>query len=261
MADKNVTIIIKKKKGGGHGGHHGGAWKVAYADFVTAMMAFFMVMWLMGSDEETKAAISHYFNHPNTPFKAGADLKSDAINPLGERPGQGDTLLKGSEGTVPDDLVPNPVRSESEVERLKQMGELVNEVMDQQLLDIDVGIDYLRFSVAESLLFVPGTSKLKKEAQDYLVKIGRVLKSFPGTATVTSYTDEKTLDGHQVSSLYEASIVKAVAVQTYLVEHSSMSEDRLQPVGAGKDRKYTSEPTADGVHKNRRIEFILKNPK
>ena len=50
MADAPV-IVIKKKKGGGHGGHHGGAWKVAYADFVTAMMCFFMVMWLLGADE------------------------------------------------------------------------------------------------------------------------------------------------------------------------------------------------------------------
>src|SRR5450631_4118203 len=99
MADKKgVTIIIKKKKGGGHGGHHGGAWKVAYADFVTAMMAFFLVMWLMAVDEDTKAAISHYFNHPNTPYKAGRDPSSDAVHPLGEKNGQGDTILEGAEG-------------------------------------------------------------------------------------------------------------------------------------------------------------------
>ncbi|MBS1706669.1 MAG: OmpA family protein [Armatimonadetes bacterium] len=59
----NQPIIIKKKKGHGHG-HHGGAWKVAYADFVTAMMAFFMVMWIMGLAPETKAQIQGYFNDP-----------------------------------------------------------------------------------------------------------------------------------------------------------------------------------------------------
>jgi chemotaxis protein MotB len=56
-------VIIKKKKGHGHG-HHGGSWKVAYADFVTAMMAFFMVMWILGMDDKTKQAIEGYFSNP-----------------------------------------------------------------------------------------------------------------------------------------------------------------------------------------------------
>jgi chemotaxis protein MotB len=62
-------IIIIKRKKGGHGGHHGGAWKVAYADFVTAMMALFIVLWLMSADEEVKKAISFYFNNPSGPGK------------------------------------------------------------------------------------------------------------------------------------------------------------------------------------------------
>ncbi len=63
MAD--APIIIVKRKKGGHGGHHGGSWKVAYADFVTAMMAFFMVMWIVGLDQPTKNMVSDYFNDPN----------------------------------------------------------------------------------------------------------------------------------------------------------------------------------------------------
>lgn len=58
------AVIIKKKKGHGEHGHHGGSWKVAYADFVTAMMAFFMVMWIMGLSDETRAQIQGYFNDP-----------------------------------------------------------------------------------------------------------------------------------------------------------------------------------------------------
>src|SRR5437762_5122055 len=61
---KNQPIIIIKKAGHGKHGHHGGAWKVAYADFVTAMMAFFMVMWLMGASPKVKEAISSYFKDP-----------------------------------------------------------------------------------------------------------------------------------------------------------------------------------------------------
>src|SRR3954464_6346631 len=97
-------IVIKKKKRRGHAAAHGGAWKVAYADFVTAMMCFFLVMWLMGADEETKAAIEHYFNHPSTPWKQGADPDSKTTHPMGERAGQGESILNGQEGTVPDDL-------------------------------------------------------------------------------------------------------------------------------------------------------------
>ncbi len=64
MAKDGKKIIIVKKKSGGHGGHHGGAWKVAYADFVTAMMAFFMVLWIVGLDDQTKKAVEGYFANP-----------------------------------------------------------------------------------------------------------------------------------------------------------------------------------------------------
>ena len=63
MTAKSQPIIVIKKKGG-HGGHHGGAWKVAYADFVTAMMSLFIVLWLMGSSEKVKRAVAGYFNDP-----------------------------------------------------------------------------------------------------------------------------------------------------------------------------------------------------
>jgi chemotaxis protein MotB len=63
MAAKSQPIIVIRKKGG-HSGHHGGAWKVAYADFVTAMMSLFIVLWLMGSSEKVKRAVAGYFNDP-----------------------------------------------------------------------------------------------------------------------------------------------------------------------------------------------------
>ncbi len=70
-------IIIKKKIV--HGGHHGGAWKVAYADFVTAMMALFIVLWLMGSSEPVKKAVAGYFRDPSgTALKTGADRAARA---------------------------------------------------------------------------------------------------------------------------------------------------------------------------------------
>lgn len=88
MADDKPIIVVKKK--GGHGGHHGGAWKIAYADFVTAMMCFFMVMWLVNSASQTvKESISSYFRKPGifnegsgTPLLlGGAGILSDAFIP------------------------------------------------------------------------------------------------------------------------------------------------------------------------------------
>src|SRR5438094_9965294 len=66
---KPKPIVIIRKRGGGHGGHHGGAWKVAYADFVTAMMALFIVLWLMGADKEVQEAVAAFFNNPSGPGK------------------------------------------------------------------------------------------------------------------------------------------------------------------------------------------------
>ena len=70
--NEQPIIIVKKK--GGHGGHHGGAWKVAYADFVTAMMALFIVLWILGQSDAVKEAVAHYFNDP-----AGFSSKSSGV--------------------------------------------------------------------------------------------------------------------------------------------------------------------------------------
>lgn len=96
MADEKPIIVIKKK--GGHGGHHGGAWKVAYADFVTAMMAFFMVMWLVNTaDVVTKQNIASYFRRPGV-FESGS----------------GAPTLTGGAGILPDAYV--PVKPEEKLE-------------------------------------------------------------------------------------------------------------------------------------------------
>src|SRR5579862_1840748 len=82
-SSKDVApVIIIRKKSGGHGGHHGGAWKVAYADFVTAMMALFIVLWLMSSDKEVQEAISAYFNNPTGPGKMTGTAAAGVGNAL-----------------------------------------------------------------------------------------------------------------------------------------------------------------------------------
>src|SRR6202051_4298812 len=79
MSTKSQPIIVIKKNGG-HGGHHGGAWKVAYADFVTAMMSLFIVLWLMGSSDKVKKAVAGYFNDP----KGTASMLGTTMTGTGE---------------------------------------------------------------------------------------------------------------------------------------------------------------------------------
>src|SRR4051812_18372919 len=74
MSTPAQNVIIIKKKVHGHGGHHGGAWKVAYADFVTAMMAFFLVMWLVGQSPQVKASVGSYFRDPGAFSEGGRGI-------------------------------------------------------------------------------------------------------------------------------------------------------------------------------------------
>ena len=92
---KDQPVIIIKKSSNGHGGHHGGAWKVAYADFVTAMMAFFLVMWLVSQKPAVKAAVGGYFRDPGA-FSTHA----------------GDGILEGSKEGVDPSGTPTPVPPE-----------------------------------------------------------------------------------------------------------------------------------------------------
>ena len=106
MADKDQPIIIKKVVKGGHG-HHGGAWKVAYADFVTAMMALFIVLWILGQDDSVKANIAHYFN-----------------DPIGFAEGKGPSVIDGSGNKIiAPKILTDIERKEVERQRLEQMGE------------------------------------------------------------------------------------------------------------------------------------------
>jgi chemotaxis protein MotB len=256
-APTGSVIIIKKKKGGGHGGHHGGAWKVAYADFVTAMMAFFLVMWLMGVDEETKAAISHYFNHPNTPYAQGGDPASQAVVPLGEKTGQGNDLLPGAEGAIPDDLIQEPMRPIDPMERAlksnEELSDTLKQVMESQAYGVEVSVDHLSFSLPEELLFVPGTTQLKPGAKKYLDRLGPIFRDYKGYVNIAGHTDGVGVDG----KTYESSLTQAVNVMHYFINGKFGDADKFYPSGEGDRRPLFSDTNPEGQARNRRIEFTL----
>jgi chemotaxis protein MotB len=246
--DKGVTIVIKKIQGG-TAGAHGGAWKVAYADFVTAMMAFFLVMWLLGADEETKQAIAHYFNHPNTPYHDGKDPKSETTNPLGEKFGQGDSIMKGAQGAVPEELVEKPMRE-------------IKDQVEQKLgdtafgIELNADIDELKFSILGDDLFEEGSTDIKKEAYERLNKLAEIFKKVQGNILIEGHLDKKPpIAGDDP---YVFSTQRAVAVMNYFVKTHKMDEDRFCPRGVASRRAWSANrDPASNDPRNRRVEFTV----
>lgn len=255
---KEAPIIIKKKKGGGGHGHHGGAWKVAYADFVTAMMCFFLVMWLMGSDDETKAAVAHYFNHPNTPWKQGRDPQSEVVNPLGEKQGHGDTLIPGANGHWPHDLIERP-RSENDImKEMRTLSRLIEDLLEGKVQGLDPTPNGLRFSLTDKILFHPGTDEFIAESLPELDTLGQLLKNFSGYVSIEGHTDDTPVKaGARFRSNWELSFARATAIMNYFIVKHGHKEDKFIPIGAGSRRPAVASSSPEARAKNRRVEFKL----
>ena len=240
MAEKNMQpIIIKRKKGHGHGAH-GGAWKVAYADFVTAMMAFFLVMWLLGSDDETKAAVSNYFNNPTSSLRLDMTNK-DAI-PLGDQTGAGESLLHGAEGEVPEQLVKDPnkpaLEGNTKADDPADVAERIVSSGDKFQVEV------MKFSIAEKDLFKAGSpEEFLPSAAVLLAKIGKLTRN-QNLARVRIRGTVAEDTGN-----YEFQVSRTVAVGRYLVDKKILEEDRISTSVVkrrhGEDRSPASGPRVE----------------
>lgn len=255
---KGDIIVIKKKKGGGHGGAHGGAWKVAYADFVTAMMAFFLVMWLMGSDDETKSSIAHYFNHPNTPYKDGRDPKSKEAHPLGENEGTGPGMMSGMAGLWPEDLLERPKPVRDVMRENKTISQMLEDLLDGQIYGLDVTQDHVRFSLPDHLLFEPGSSVLTQESKKSLDVLGQILRNFNGYISIAGFADESRASATGAyATNWELSFGRALSVMRYLHSEHRIKEESMMPLAGGARHPIASNREPAGRAKNRRVEFTL----
>lgn len=154
MAQKKATIVIKKIIVQG-GGHHGGSWKVALADFMTAMMAFFLVMWLIGQSEETKKAVSDYFSTPSVieynfqNFGAEITLEKLFLDLVNEP-------LKAFQSFLePSDKTPNILDMGSE----KVVAAFMADKMSDTAKNVSVSHDGFDFDIPDYLLFEKGTAE------------------------------------------------------------------------------------------------------
>ncbi len=249
MADKTPVIIIRKKKKGE--GHHGGAWKVAYADFVTAMMALFIVLWIMGQDADVKEAVASYFQDPigfSNRAKNMFDGKSSSmINP---------------------GLEEEAKRKALEKERLTQMGEEIiyeleedknfKELTDQIKIDIvEEGLRIELIDFGKDMFFEIGTADLKPKAGLLIEKLGSILARINNTIIVEGHTDSRPYMGDGTGyTNFELSSDRANSARRALII-GGLPDSQFGEIRGHADR-LLRDATDPFSEVNRRISIIVR---
>lgn len=259
MADqqqKQQPIIIKKKKAG-HG-HHGGAWKVAYADFVTAMMAFFLVMWIVAQSEEVRQNVAAYFNDP-VGFNKGA--KTSVLKGAGPAvlPPKVTTEMdrKRAEEIVKDELkrAADKIRA-----RLAQMPEFKN---IQDKIEIEMTTEGLRIQLIESsdsensTFYRLGNKDLNERGKAILSAIAKELVKLENNIVIEGHTDARMYALRENYSNWELSADRANSARK-LMQESGLMESRFEAV-RGYAANHLRFPNDPYDPRNRRIAILVLN--
>jgi chemotaxis protein MotB len=235
MADEQ-PIIIKKK--GGHGGHHGGAWKVAYADFVTAMMALFIVLWLINSSQKVQKAVGGYFRDPSgTAEQAGSDMNGVAENFV---------LTKDNMDQIKEQLE-KTIREVPDFEKLKNN------------IDMTVTNEGLRIELTESAngtFFDSGSTKISSDGIELLGALGGELGKLPNTIAMEGHTDSKPYSAASTYTNWELSSDRANAARRLMLLHGIRTDQVTQVRGFADQRLRKKEAPLDPS--NRRISLIVQ---
>jgi chemotaxis protein MotB len=270
-------IVIKRKKNAA--GHHGGAWKVAYADFVTAMMAFFMVMWLVASvSKDQRAAMFEYFHNPSmekghsvkaAPGQAGPGGASTSFVKLGggldapktvtnTHKAAGPTINGTGRGSTAE--AKEKQQLESLLEELRKaiaLGHALEPFKDQLLLDITS--DGLRVQIVDKQnrpMFDSGKSALKDYTTQILVELAPFLNEAPNRISVSGHTDAKPYPGStNLYSNWELSADRANAARRALIT-GGLDENKItRVVGLASSVLFDKNEPLNPV--NRRISIIV----
>lgn len=253
MADKSKAIIIKKIKKG-HEGHHGGSWKVAYADFVTAMMAFFLLMWLLAMvSPEKRAALSEYFKHFSLFEKAGQSFMMEGQQQIMQKGGEEIKTFDFGEGKAalsPEDLK----------EKLKKaIEEKLRALKDQAVVDIfEGGVRIQLVDLEGKSMFLPGSAQLTPSAKEILKLVGENIKDLPNKIAVEGHTDASPLKAGRITN-WELSTDRASSARREL-ELNGIDPARIARVVGYADTELLIK---DNPHdpRNRRISIILLQAK
>ncbi len=260
----NRPVIIKRKKVVGGGGHHGGAWKVAYADFVTAMMAFFMLMWLLNAtSEEQREGIADYFS-PSIPLVRKSGGGSMALG--GDEATSNDTLLGNAGGqlTDPPGAPVGPedrAAAQAELERLQDMlgaGSGESSVADPLLDHIvtrvtDEGLIVDLFDLPGARLFEEGTDRPTGLMRDLLIVVRDVFALATNEVAINGHVRSEAIVRSQRTE-WDLSAARAQRARE-LFAQERFDETRIQRIGGYADRELIRRDPMDV--RNNRIELIL----
>src|SRR6266446_540756 len=270
MAERGQqTPIIKKVIKKGHGGHHGGAWKVAYADFVTAMMALFMVLWIVGqSSKATKEAIADYFRAPGIfPTTDAGGRKLAPLVPDPTASGEGGVLNIPST-KPPQEALADIMRLQQKMQEqtLRQVGEHLQTRLAavpelQRLKDqvsVEITEDGLRIELVDkegSSFFEVGSAQFKSETVPVLRTIASEIRNLPNAVVVEGHTDSRPFALASSRSNWELSTDRAHSARR-LMENFHVPAEQVAQVRGYADRKLRYPDQPYDV-RNRRISIAI----
>jgi chemotaxis protein MotB len=231
------VYVIRRKKGG-HGGHHGGAWKVAYADFVTAMMALFIVLWLMSADKEVQQAVSAYFNNPSGPGKQTGTAAAGLGNAL----------------EVPKDDM------KKLAEKIQQaLMSVPNFRVLKDHVEITITSDGLRIELLETdagMFFESGRAIPTESGGELLVRLAGELGKLPNALLIEGHTDSKPFSSDATYSNWELSTDRANSARK-LMEANGLRPGQVAQVRGFANRQLRHPDTPE-ASSNRRISVIVQ---
>jgi chemotaxis protein MotB len=235
--EKTPPILIIKKKAG-HGGHHGGAWKVAYADFVTAMMALFIVLWLLNSSKQVQEAVGGYFKDPTgTSRKVGTNMAGTGEN----------FILTHDDMPRLKQQLQMAIRQMSDFEKLKSH------------IEMTVTSEGLRIELSESAtgtFFDSGSTKLNADGRELLITLAQELGKLPNKISIEGHTDSNPYAPSASYGNWELSTDRANAARRLMQENGVRADQVTQVRGFADQRLRKPESPLDPS--NRRISVIVQ---
>ncbi|WP_369914705.1 flagellar motor protein MotB [Xanthomonas sp. NCPPB 3005] len=278
MPEAKATVVIRRVKKVQGGGHHGGAWKVAFADFVTAMMAFFLVLWLVAATtKEQRMAISEYFRNPSplegkspapSPGMAGPGGASTSMIKLGGSADiqRGNNKDPFGSKSLAGDTESKTAQREKEKQRLETLMQDLKEAIDKsqalepfkdQLL-LDLTPDGLRIQIVDKEnrpMFDIGSAVLKPYTRDILHELSGFINEVPNHISITGHTDVTQYSGKNGYSNWELSADRANAARRELVA-GGMGEDKVsRVVGLSSSVLFDKQNPDNPI--NRRISIVV----
>lgn len=282
MAETKPTVIIRRVKKGGHAAHHGGSWKVAYADFVTAMMAFFLVLWLMASTSQPqRAAISEYFRNPSplsgtsstpAPGMAGPGGASTSMIKLGGATdvsrGDSSDPFQNRKSSLAQQVEQRDQQAHREREK-QQLESLMQELQeaisksqalepfkDQLLLDLTP--EGLRIQIVDKQnrpMFDLGGASLKPYTRDILHELASYLNHVPNRISLTGHTDTTAYSSSRGYGNWELSAERANAARRALVDGGLQEDKVTRVVGLSSSVLFDRQNPQNPI--NRRISIVV----